>query len=572
MKINVEVSKPNLLKNNVLIKQVATITCSYDPDVVAFLRNLSTRAYNKDSKGWEIPLGQLYKLVNRFSQHEIEVTGLYEELVQEQLVSIPEQFTFKTTPFAHQEDGLKYALTKETFLLGDDQGLGKTKQIIDWVVALKAQGKIKRALIVCGVNSLKYNWQKEVAVHSNEKAWVLGTRYRKNGNAYEGSAKDKLKDLDNLPDCTFIITNIETYRAASKKEGRKVTFPVADKLKKLCDAGEIGLIAADEVHKMKNPTSLQGRAFLSVKTKYMAGMSGTPLMNSPMDLFVPLSWLGLDGHSFYQFKNHYCNLGGFGGSEIVGYKNLDEIREILDNYMLRRLKDEVLDLPEKITTEEYVDMTSKQAALYKDVLAGVRDNLHKMSFSDNPLAMLIKLRQATGYTGILSDTVQESAKLDRMEDMIEELVASGQKVIVFSNWESMTDQAKQRLNKYGPAYITGKTNAVDRMNEVNRFQNDKDCKVIIGTIGAMGTGLTLTAAQNVIFLDQPWNKALQSQAEDRAHRIGTTGTVSIKIIICKNTIDERINDIVYKKGLISDMLVDGKGGKIDMKIINELIS
>ncbi len=572
MKINVEIGNPNKLKNNIIIKAVATITCSYNADVVNYLKALPTRAYNTETKGWEIPLNQLAKFCDRFKEHEIEISGIYEELENDVLAEIPKDFKFKTNPFQHQIDGLRFALTKEKFLLCDDQGLGKSKQVIDWVVSLKEQGKIKRALIVCGVNSLKYNWQKEVETHSNEKAWVLGTRFRKNGNQYEGSAKDKLDDLNNLPDCTFIITNIETFRAGSKKVGKNYEFPIAEKLQKLCKKGELGLIAADEIHKCKNPTSLQGRAFLKVRDNYMVAMTGTPLMNSPLDLFVPLNWLGLDTHTFYKFKNHFCTLGGFGGAEVVGYKNLEEIREILDSYMLRRLKMEVLDLPEKMIQEEYVEMSSKQAKIYADVLDGVRKDLHKMSFSDNPLAMLIKLRQATGYTGILSDTIQESAKLDRMEEMVEELASSNQKCIIFSNWEQITKEAKSRLAKYKPAYITGATNASERMKEVERFQNDKDCKVIIGTIGAMGTGLTLTAAQTVIFLDEPWTRASKDQAEDRAHRIGTQGTVNIITLLTKSTIDEKINEIVYKKGMMSDMLIDGKGGKIDMRMINELIS
>ena len=116
------------------------------------------------------------------------------------------------------------------------------------------------------------------------------------------------------------------------------------------------------VHNCKNPTSMQGRAILTLtnKAKYMVAMSGTPLMNNPLDLYFPMKWLGYENHSFYQFKQHYCKLGGWGGSQVVGYKNLEEIRAMMDNIMLRRLKTEVLDLPEKIRKIEYVDMTPKQ--------------------------------------------------------------------------------------------------------------------------------------------------------------------------------------------------------------------
>lgn len=448
-----------------------------------------------------------------------------------------------------------------------------TKQIIDLVGCLSTKDNIQKVLIICGVNSLKYNWEEEIKIHSNESGWVLGTRYRKNGNKYEGTTKDKLADLENLPDCKYLITNIETLRAGAEKVSKtKYHFPIAEKIAQLCSKGIISMIAFDECHKAKNATSLQGRAMLKTSAKYMVAMSGTPLMNNPIDLYFPLHWLGYEQHSLYQFKQHYCHLGGFSGGEIVGYKNLDEIRALMDKVMVRRLKMEVLDLPEKIHKVEYVDMSSKQSVIYKEVMAGVRSDLHKMSFSNNPLSMLIRLRQATGYTGIISDKVKESAKLDRMEELVTEIVESGQKAIIFSQWSEMTAVVKERLAKYNPAYITGETKAEERMIEVNRFQNDDNCKVIVGTIGAMGTGLTLTAAQNVIFLDSPWNRALKDQAEDRAHRIGTAGTVNIITIVCKGTIDEKIEDIVYRKGLLSDMLVDGKGEKIDMNIINELLS
>lgn len=314
------------------------------------------------------------------------------------------------------------------------------------------------------------------------------------------------------------------------------------------------------VHNCKNPTSMQGRAILTLtnKAKYMVAMSGTPLMNNPLDLYFPMKWLGYENHSFYQFKQHYCKLGGWGGSQVVGYKNLEEIRTMMDNIMLRRLKTEVLDLPEKIRKIEYVDMTPKQNQIYKEVYNGVMSELQKIKFSNNPLSMMIRLRQATGWTGILSNTVQESAKMDRMVELVQEIVASGQKAIIFSNWESMTEVAKEKLKAHNPSYITGATKADERMKEVERFQNDDKCKVIIGTIGAMGTGLTLTAAQNVIFLDSPWNMALKAQAEDRAHRIGTKGTVSVITLCCRDTIDERIEELVEKKGQIADALVDGR--------------
>ena len=203
-------------------------------------------------------------------------------------------------------------------------------------------------------------------------------------------------------------------------------------------------------------------------------------------------------------------------------------------------------MPAKIASVDYVEMTNEQSKIYNDVRAAITEEIDRIKLSFNPLAQLIRLRQATGYTGILSSSVAESAKIDRLEEIVDELVSNGEKAIVFSNWTEMTTPVYERLRKYNPAIITGEIK--DRVAEQNRFMNDPNCKLIIGTIGAMGTGLTLTAASTVIFLDSPWNRALKEQAEDRAHRIGTTSTVNIITIVCKNTIDERIEELIDKKG------------------------
>lgn len=570
--IKIHIGEPDKLSNNILVKKSAFVSFDYNPDIVSFIKQMGTRIYNPENHTWEMPINNIIGLCNKFENENIEISGVYEDLHKQEFeIDIPKDFEFKTKPFSHQIDGVRFGLNKKKFLLGDDQGLGKTKQIIDLVGCLEKTDTINKVLIVCGVNSLKYNWQHEIGVHSDEKGWVLGTRFRKTtGKAYEGSTKDKLDDLDNLPDCRYIITNIESLRAGAEKISKtKYHFPLADKLAQLCKNGTISVIAFDECHKSKDPTSLQSRAMLLLSAPYMSAMSGTPLMNNPLDLYFPIHWLGYEQHSLYQFKQHYCTFGGWGGSQVVGYKNLEEIRALMEKIMIRRLKSEVLDLPEKIRKIEYVDMTPKQNQIYKEVYKGVMSDLQKIKFSNNPLSMMIRLRQATGWTGIISNTVQESAKMERMIELVQEIVASGQKAIIFSNWESITEVAKEKLKSYNPAYITGATKADERMKEVDRFQNDDKCKVIIGTIGAMGTGLTLTAAQNVIFLDSPWNMALKAQAEDRAHRIGTKGTVNVITLVCKNTIDERIEELVEKKGQIADALVDGK---ISVDDINFLLS
>lgn len=525
------------------------VSFAYNQRIVDTIKSYPTRYWNKDSKEWEIPLKKLTDLLNDLRDFDFDLTGKYVSLEKKQ-AKAPKDFKFKTKPFEHQIDGFNYGLNNDRWLLGDEQGLGKTKQVIDVAVAKKLAKHYKHCLIICGVNGLKWNWYNEVLTHSDEKPYILGQRTRRNGTIVVGGNADKFEDVRNIDriDAYFIITNVETLRYAD----------ITTELSKLCKSGNIGMIAADECHKMKNPSSQQGKAFLKLQAKTMIAMTGTPLMNNPLDLFIILKWLGYEKHAFYAFKKHYCVMGGFGGYEIVGYRNLDELQEQLNDIMLRRLKADVLDLPEKTYIDEYVEMTAKQAVIYKEVTAEIKSNIDNIKMANNPLAELIRMRQATGYTGILSSTIQESAKLDRMEELIADAVENGNKVVVFSNWTQMTTPIAKRLSKYNPAVITGEINTDTRQQMIDKFQNNNSCKVIVGTIGAMGTGLTLTAGTVEIFLDHPWNRALYDQAVDRCHRIGQRNNVTIYNLLCKDTIDERIWQIVNKKGLMSDYMVDGK--------------
>ena len=409
-----------------------------------------------------------------------------------------------------------------------------------------------------GVNGLKWNWVKEIHTHSNEEAHILGQR----GNKI-GSNADKLYDANNIDKLPyFIITNVESLRDDK----------IAWALQKHCDSKKIGMIAIDEVHKCKNPTSQQGKGILKLDAETKIAMTGTPLMNTPLDLYIILKWLGYERHPFYAFKNHFCVMGGYGGHQIVGYQNLGELREQLDDIMLRRLKADVLDLPEKLFVDEYVECNRAQSKIYAEILDDIRQNVDKIAASPNPLSQLIRLRQATGYTGILSTDIRESAKLDRMEELVEEAVANGKKVLVYSNWTDITDEAVKRLATYNPAVITGQMKDSDLPIQEKKFQTDDSCKVIIGTIGKMGTGFTLTAGTVEIFLDEPWTAATKNQAVDRCHRIGTNENVTVYTLLTKDTIDERIHHIVYEKGELSDALIDGKTVEDKRRLLDYLLA
>ena len=394
--ITIEIKTPKQFKQD---QYSGFITFDYDFNVVQIMRSLPFRYYHSDTKEWEVPKKEIKETIKVLKlNHYKPIINGEEKLNEDNAeVELPESFEFKTQPFKHQLNAVIKGINCNRWFLGDEQGLGKTKTVIDIAVARKQLFNYQHCLIVCGVNTLKWNWRNEIITHSNEAPWILGQKSMRDGKIKIGSTKDKINDLkyllDNKTTTYFLITNIESFR---DKE-------FAETVKKLCDKGIINMVAADEMHKMKNPASQQTKGFLKINAECEIAMTGTPLMNSPLDLYVILKWLGVENHAFYSFKNHYCVMGGYGGYEIVGYKNMEQLTRQVNAIMLRRLKKDVLDLPDKMYIDEYVEMEGKQLSLYNEVKAGIKTALANGEIDlVNPLSSLIRLRQTTGYPGIIS--------------------------------------------------------------------------------------------------------------------------------------------------------------------------
>lgn len=530
-------------------KQSLYIKGDYNSNILDVIHSFQTRYYHRNSKLWECKIDYFPIILDKLKFEDIQICGEVPKKFEKYLKMLDiydEQdadYLSRTKPFEHQMESFNYALTHNKFLLGDEQGLGKTKQALDIAVARKH--KMRHCLIVCGVNNLKWNWYKEVEIHTNEKAHILGSRINRKGKTVIGSSAERLADLKQIHDEYFLITNIETLRDKS----------IQSQIKKMCSDGIIGMTIIDEIHKCKNSQSKQGKAIHCCCSYYRLALTGTPLMNNPVDLYNVLKWLEVENHSLTYFKNLYCEMGGFGGYEIIGYKNLDQLENSLNKNMLRRRKEEVLDLPPKIYTDELLDLDSSQDKLYRDVTNQIIEDIDRIMLLPNPLTELIRLRQVTSNPNILTSKNITNVKYDRIVDILE---STTDKVIIFSNWTKVINPLYIKLSSlgYNPALVTGESK--DPILEMNKFQSDNTCKVILGTTPALGTGYTLTAANTVIFIDEPWSKAIKDQAEDRCHRIGTKGTVNIITLICKDTIDERIHQIIKDKGELSDRIVDGK--------------
>ena len=537
------------------------LSFKYDPTTVAKVKELAQRRYLPDERAWEIPSYELPNLVEKVGLSNIladeALTGALKtqeiedkkEATRKRLEDIKPvvDFNFTTEPLPHQIEAFNYGMERDTLLIGDEQGLGKTKESIDITVARKRE--LVKTLIVCGVNSVKYNWEKEISIHSKEKSVMIDgktmdIRVSQIMNWYTGAEY-------------FGIINIESLR--NEKIQDALYLGIKD--------GYIGAIIVDEIHKAKNGGSQQGKALRFLKAPIRIGLSGTP-MNKAEDLWNILTWLGVEKRSYYAFKNTYCIMGGYGNYKVVGHKNLESLNALLSKVMIRRKKEEVLDLPPKVYSTEYVELTRKQQSLYKDIKNGIIADLENILASVNPLSCMLRLRQLTG--GLFTE---DNPKLERLKDMLdEEIIPNGYKAIIFSQWESITEIYKEALKEYNPIYITGKVSPEDRQREVERFQTDPSCKLAIGTIGAMGTGLTLNKASYVFFVDKAWNSGDNAQAEDRAHRIGTAGTVNIISLVAKGSVDEGVEEYLIENKDLFDRVVDGKGTKTDIKnILNKLL-
>lgn len=542
------------------------VSFKYDTRILAQVKSLAERRYLPEERAWEIPEYEVENLLQKMIDLNVQVLAeesimqsLKEkevadkrEATQERLKGIKPviDFNFKTEPLPHQIEAFNYGIEHNSILLGDQQGLGKTKESIDIAVARKKE--IYKCLIVCGVNSVKYNWQEEIQKHSSEKSTIIDDR----------TMDQRVQHLNNWYKSNeyFGIINIESLR--NEKIQDALYVGIKD--------GFIGAVIVDEIHKAKNGQSQQGKALRILRAPIKMGLTGTPIMSKAEDLWNILTWLGVEKRNVWQFRNAYCIMGGFNNYKVVAYKNLESLNGLLNTVMLRRTKEEVLDLPPKTYITEYVELPRKIQILYNQIRDGIVEELEDILENPNPLTCTLRLRQITSGDPNLTEY---NPKLDRIKEILEdEIIPNGEKAIIFSQWSTIAKDLGIELQKYQPIVITGDVAPDRRQKLVNEFQTNPHCKIAIGTIGAMGTGLTLNKANHVFFMDKAWTSGENEQAEDRAHRIGTTGTVNIITMVAKNTIDEGIEDYLKENKDLFDRVVDGKGYNVDMRaLLNKLL-
>lgn len=580
------------------------IKFKYDPTLVAMIKQIPGKEWNPGEKLWRIHKDKLGMLLNMLKGSKY--ADAYELQSNEQIGENAEIEPTTTIPnvdltgiklfvedgsklYPHQLDFMKYAIDRQRkgyrsgFLCADSPGLGKTIESVNYAMYNKLYNRYKHCLVICNVNTSKYNWQDDIRKHTNGKmsGYILGSRKRKHpkpGQAIYivGSSQNKLDDLlcghmygddteSELP--YFIILNVEAIRM---KVGKR--YPIADKIIDMINDGELNMIIIDEVHKNMSPTSLQGKQILRIKDKTHSrctwvSLTGTPIVNKPTDAFLPMRLI--DAHNFtsyYKWCQYFCVYGGYGGHEVIAYRNIPRLKFMLQQNMIRRRKEDVLNLPDKIHMDVYVENTKYQSRLAEEVTMDLIAHAEEIANDLNPMVRFLRLRQVNGSPELVDHDLRVdntylkyNAKLVKLLELLEEIHERGEKTVIFSNWvEPLRTLFKFLSSKYKVCCFTGTMSEAERQKHKRVFMNNPEYTVMIGTIGALGTTHTLTAANNIIFYDEPWTYADKLQAEDRCHRISAKKSVNVYTLISKDTIDERVHDIVYSKKDTSDYLVDNK--------------
>ena len=548
------------------------VTFDFNQYIVDALKTIPTYYYHKKDQVWEFPICYLGRLLD-------SLTFLDE--IQLKLLDIPkseefrfgkqfnleplseiEKVSFKMKPFEHQLEAINFGLAQEKWLLLDSMGLGKTNSIIWLAETLKRRGLIDHCFIICGVNSLKQNWKKEIEKFSTESAVVLGEYVTRTGTIRYRSMDKRAKQLMDPIEEFFVITNLESLRDDRIIEAFKKTH------------NKFGMIAFDEAHKAATKSSQQGTNLLKLDAPFKIAATGTLITNNPLSAYVPLSWTGNDQSILSTYKSQYCNFGGFKNAQVIGFKNLEVLQEEISNCSLRRTLDQVRsDMPPKTVTIEVLEPDDDQRKFYEAIKEGVKEEADKIELkSANLLALTTRLRQATACPSLLTTQKISSCKIDRCVELIQELTSQGEKVVVLSVFKETLNELAVKLNQFRFSINTGDTPDAVVGNNVTRFQEDPREQVFAGTWGKVGTGWTLNAASYLICLDTPYTSAMFDQGTDRVWRVNNTRPAFITVLLCKETIDERVQEIIERKKELGEYLVDGVefSGPLNSKLDDEL--
>ena len=429
----------------------------------------------------------------------------------------------KRPPLSHQKEAIQKLVENKKYILADDMGLGKTTSTI--IAALESNAK--KILIICPA-SLKINWQREIANYTDRSVYI-------------SEGKNFSQEHD------FVIINydiIKNFHNVKKKSESQILDSNFD------------LVVVDEAHYIKNGQAQRTKLIndLVKKVDRLWLLTGTPMTSRPMDYFNLLSLVDSPvAKNWMAYAIRYCsgyqfNAGGRKIWNVTGASNLEELRDRTSGLTLRRLKEDVLDLPDKIITPVYLRLKSKA---YEEIMGEYYDWYDKNP--DESKSLTVQFTKLTKIRQVIADE-----KIAQTIELAENIIEQGKKVIIFCNFTNSLSKICEHFGKTS-VRVDGSTPKHERQNSVDQFQDNEKIKVFVGNIKAAGVGLTLTAAEAVIMNDLSFLPSDHSQAEDRAYRYGQKNNVLVYYPIFENTIEGIIYDILNnKKQVIATVMGDNQ--------------
>ena len=426
-------------------------------------------------------------------------------------------------PLEHQKEAIQKLLENKKFILADDMGLGKTTSTI--IGALESGSK--KILVICPA-TLKINWKREIENYSDRPIFIA-------------ESKNFSTEHD------FVIANYDIIKNFHDPKNKEESLILNSKF---------DLVIVDEAHYIKNATAQRTKLIndLVKNTERLWLLTGTPMTSRPMDYFNLLSLVDSPvSKNWMAYAIRYCagyqfKVGNRKVWNITGASNLEELRERTSGTILRRLKENVLDLPDKIITPVYLKLKSKA---YEDVMGEYYDWYDKNP--EESKSLTVQFSKLTKVRQIIAEE-----KIQQTIEIAENIIEQGKKVIIFCNF---TDSLNKIVEHFGKTAVKldGSMSQHERQYSVDQFQENEKIKVFVGNIKAAGTGITLTAGEAAIFNDLSFLPSDHAQAEDRSYRYGQKNNVLVYYPIFENTIEGIIYDILNnKKQVIATVMGDNQ--------------
>jgi SWI/SNF-related matrix-associated actin-dependent regulator 1 of chromatin subfamily A len=533
------------------------VTFQYKPWLVEAIKQIPGAGFrqNDGKKFWWVPASSGGALLNWAKGINGNVSTKPAALEIGDIEPLPEltiDIPLKMKLFPYQRRGVAYGIEKKRIINGDDMGLGKTAQTIATLTGAGA----KCILVICPA-TLKENWKREWKMWTGREAMVLNDRVKNTWPQYYKVG------MINVFICNYESLKKYFIQEINKPEDKplRLNHIVFKETIDLFDA-----VVIDELHRTKDYKTQLSKFCMGITRgkEYVIGLTGTPVVNKPIDLLAQLQIIGrlVEFGGYKGFTDRYCQ--GFNQSS-----NLKELNYFLNKTcFFRRLKKEVLnDLPDKMRSIVSCEITTRKDydKAEAEFISFLRDNLNK---TEGEISIALR-GEAMVKMGILKK-LSAKGKIDAMIEQIREVVEAGEKIIVFATHKDVIAELKQAIP--GSVTVIGDDSMDQRQRNVDAFQKNPNCQVIICNIQSGGVGITLTASSRVAFIELPWHPAHADQAEDRAWRIGQKNSVQCTYLLGQNTIDEYIYNIIEKKRAMVAQVTGAENDiQTEMSMVDDLI-